>query len=190
MTLLKIHLRHYHLLLLSLFIFSCEENNKTIKKNDKVEKQIYENKQMKFKLTLPALWTINEENAVNNEIMFMEQKEDSTKQQNVSNILVWQENMPMHIDDSIYTQAAITQIKITKPNIQIAKYPNIVTNTGTFGHFGFIYPSENSNKLFMHGYTLVADTVGYNFTCSSSIRDTALYNSLFLSVIQSFQLLK
>lgn len=183
-------MRLYSLILLTVFIFSCEENNKTIKKNDNNEKQVYENKQMKFKLTLPALWTVNEENAVNNEIMFLEQKDDSTKQKNVSNMIVWQENMPMHLDDSIYTQAAITEIRITKPNIQITKYANIVTSTGTFGHFGFVYPSETPNKIFMHGYTLVSDTVGYNFTCSSSIQDTAYYNAFFLSVIQSFQLLK
>lgn len=190
MILLKNHLPHYAILMLSVFIFSCEENSKPIKKSDNNEKRIYENKQMKFQLTLPAQWTINEENAVNNEIMFIEQKEDSTKLQNISNILLWQENMPMHLDDSLYTQAAITEIKITKPDIQITKYPNIVTPKGTFGHFGFVYPSETPNKLFMHGYTFVADTVGYNFTCASSIKDTSYYNNVFLSIIQSFQLLK
>jgi len=103
------------------------------------------------------------------------------------NIMIWIEEMPMQISDTLFGKAATTEIKIKNPNIVLNHEGLKKLGDQNFYHFEFDYTNSGNSMYHIFGYTLVNKKRGYNFSCTSEIAKAGIHSPLFESILSSFK---
>lgn len=172
---------------LNLFLIACEEAvpKKSIPA-PKAEVVHYRNDSLHFELDIPQEWhlRINKNNPKS--VGFFEPIQDSLDAFQ-ENLVLWQEDIPIDLNDSLYAQAAKTQLQISQPDIRIKSLGWQALGNDRMDAFQFDFITNDSSHYRVYGYTLLKNRRGYNFSFSTELNHAALYESKFKKIIQTFQ---
>lgn len=101
------------------------------------------------------------------------------------NVQFYHEVMPMRISDSLYHQSQIGQIKINNPGITIENRGKHVFGSHHFNEWYFQF-DKNNVAYCVHGYTCLEDSVGFNFTYTSTKEKEKSYQTEVQNILSSF----
>lgn len=173
--------------LISLVFFSCQnESNKNQKKTAEPSTKAYKSDTLHLALEYPALWELKSNNSALNTIGFYEPLTDA-KDTYQENLLIWMEEIPFQMPDSSYNKAAITQIKLANPDLDITNKGIFQSDTNAFGHFSFSFTTSDSNSYHVEGYSLLKGKYGYNFSFTSEKSKEGQYAEKINAILKSFK---
>lgn len=179
-------------ILLVIIILGVNACNSEKEQKDKKSKEgfiNYKNDSLGFEISIPENWIMHTEKGDTKSITFFEPKSDSLDSFKES-IVVWVEEMPMAISDSVYAQAAITQIKISNPNLEIENKGIELNSTDTLHAFTFKFVTDDSSKYYVNGYTTVNKLKGYNISFTGLEKDKENHKVLFDDIKNSIKVLR
>lgn len=105
------------------------------------------------------------------------------------NILIWSEQLPMQISDSLYAQTVVAELKITNPKFTVTNLPARIIAGKKFYSYHFQFTPADSNVYEVHGFTYyhAADSTGYNFNVTTQQTQTNSFLPQAIQVIESFK---
>jgi hypothetical protein len=105
------------------------------------------------------------------------------------NILVWTEQLPMNISDSIYHLTTIAQLKISNPNLTIENKGTKQIGDKIFYQYAFEFTPADSNHYIVNGYTYfnTKDSMGYNFNGTADKKNAVLFQKEMETILISFK---
>ncbi len=167
---------------------ACKNDNEAAKQDSRTDAtnsgmKMYNSDTMHMSFSYPDTWEVRKNG---NRLGVFETLEDSSDDFQ-ENIISWSEDMPIGISDSLYAQAATTEIKIKNPSLTVTKLPSKRLGENTFHLFEFDYTNADSSPYHITGYTLVKDKRGYNFSCTSSMKKAEKHTPIFESILASFK---
>ncbi len=169
-------------LLLLAVIASCSDDVKK-EKAEAPAMKTYRSDSLHVGFSYPENWEVKTNG---NRIGVFEAMEDSADKFQ-ENIVMWTEEMPLQISDSLYSKAAIAELKIKNPSLSVHTFPAKKMGENTFYPFEFNFFNADSTHFFIKGYTLVKGLRGYNFSCTARNDKSEQHASLFESILTSFQ---
>jgi hypothetical protein len=161
---------------------SCSDNAKKEQVTPPVMKT-YLSDSLHVGFSYPENWEVKTNGSHVGVFEFLEDSTDKFQE----NIVMWTEDMPLEISDSLYSKAAIAELKIKNPFLSVQALPVKKMGELTFYPFEFNFFNANSTHFFIKGYTLVKGKRGYNFSCTSKNDKAAQHASLFETILTSFQ---
>ncbi|QLH48076.1 MAG: hypothetical protein HWD58_22240 [Bacteroidota bacterium] len=69
--------------------------------------------------------------------------------------MLWQEDIPIDLNDSLYAQAAKTQLQISQPDIRIKSLGWQALGNDRMDAFQFDFITNDSSHYRVYGYTLL-----------------------------------
>ncbi len=168
-----------------MFLLACNESSKTTNQHATLPKTFVSDS-LGFSIQLPANWNALENPGQRNIVGIFENLKDSSDQFK-ENIQVWREDIPIPIADSLYQQAAITQLNIANPDLIIRQGVDLSTDSLKFKGFEFEFITNDSAAYSVIGYTLLKGNYGYNFNLTAEKAKKDVYKSLFDSIIKTFK---
>lgn len=164
-------------LILLIFITSCKERKST-------EIKSFYSERMKMQFEYPSYYQLKFD-SIQHKIYLQDTLISTPKNRN--NILIWLEEMPLEISDTIYAKASFTQQRILTPEIQLIDEKIETINGNCFFIYKYIQnPQENMQTSFA---TLVKQNRGYNIQSSSSKEYLNTQDSILQTLLQSFKTL-
>lgn len=136
-----------------------------------------------FSIAFPKGW---EARLNGSRVGIFELKKDSTDTFE-DNIIIWVEEMPVAIPDSLYAVAAVTEFRIKNPDISPSKLPARQIGNLTFHPFSFEYTNKRQESFSILGYTKVEGNRGYNFSCTALKNDMSAHQASFDSILSTFK---
>lgn len=105
------------------------------------------------------------------------------------NILIWTEQLPMNISDSIYHLTTIAQLKISNPKLTIENKGNKQIGDKKFYQYSFEFTPADSNHYVVNGYTYfnTKDSMGYNFNGTADKKNAGLFQKEIETILLSFK---
>jgi hypothetical protein len=174
---------------ISITFFSCQnETNTTPKHTSEPSTKTYKSDTLHLVLEYPASWELKSNNNALNTIGFYEPLID-TQDTYQENLLIWMEEIPFQMPDSSYNKAAITQIKLANPDLDITKKGIFKSDTNAFGHFSFSFTTADSNSYYVEGYSLLKGKYGYNFSFTSEKGKEGNYTNQINAILKSFKII-
>ena len=140
---------------------------------------------MHLELKYPANWEVRSHGK---QIGIFEPLENSSDNFE-DNMVIWTEEMPMAISDSIYSRAATAELLIKDSALKIDRQPPKKIGTTTYYPFAFSYLRGDSSWFHISGYTVVSGTRGYNFSCISTREAAARHQAQFEMILSHVKLL-
>ena len=162
-----------------LFLAACDTNTKK-----KAETHIFTSDSMHFTIELPKDWKAY---ARPGKIGLLEPLQDSSDHFQ-ENIVIWTEDLPLPIPDTLYTKATVTELRIKNPDLQIQTYPALSLGENTLGQFAFQVMLNDSVPCRVLGFTALHNNRGYNITCNYLANTKTDYSALFRSILKSLHL--
>jgi hypothetical protein len=173
--------------LLTVFFLSCQnETKKNTPSPSKQTTSIYSSDTLHLSLNYPSNWEIKtNQNALNTVGLYepLTDKQDTYQE----NFLIWMEEIPFQMPDSSYNKAAITQIKLANPDLNITNKGIFKSDTNAFGHFSFSFTTADSNSYHVEGYSLLKGKYGYNFSFTSEKSKEGQYTEQINAILKSFK---
>ena len=179
------------LLTLLMGMSSCKnedsKNDQKVSTSDKKTKELalknYTSDSLHVSFSYPADWEVR---LNGNHLGIFEPLKDSGDAFQ-ENVMIWTEDMPMQISDSLFGKAATTEIKIKNPDTQVTQEGIRKLGNQDFYHFEFDYTNSGNIKYHIFGYTLVNKQRGYNFSCTAELEKASIHAPLFESILSSFK---
>lgn len=160
-----------------------EGDHSEIKKENNKE---YTSDSLHFGITPLLNWSVK---VKENKVGILENYTDS-KDSFQENIVVWTEEMPIAISDSLYNKATITELKIKNPKIEVVALPSKKLGKTNFGRFAFTVFLNDSIPCKVLGYTAVKGKRGYNFSCSYLANGNTDYTPIFENILSTVKLIQ
>lgn len=177
-------------LLLSVAFFACKDDTKTTEKKpvDKKELGHLKSDSLKIEFDFPKNWELVRTPNQFNLITIKQPLKDSSDAYQ-ENMLIWTEQLPMNISDSIYHLTAITQLKISNPNLTVENKGTKQIGDKVFRQYSFEFTPADSNKYVVNGYTYfnMKDSMGYNFNGTADIKNATEFQSEMETILASFK---
>jgi len=171
-------------LLLLFFISLTSCNNKSTKEaSTPLVMKTYVSDSLHLGFDYPENWEVRMNGS---RLGIFELLSDSTDQFE-ENIVTWTEDMPLGISDSLYSKAAVTELKIKNPGLDVHILPAKKLGKNTFYPFEFDFVNSDSTRFFIKGYTLVKGKRGYNFSCTSMSAEASKHASIFETILSSIK---
>lgn len=139
-----------------------------------------------FSIQYPKTWEVLS-NPKDPRSVALVQKATNDSANYLENLVIWVEEMPMAISDSVYYQASVTQLKISNPALNITKTGKTNLGGRDFSSFTFDMTGKNGVEYTIAGYCLVQDKLGYNFSCTALKRNMQSSLPLFKKIISTFK---
>ncbi|HQW45975.1 MAG TPA: hypothetical protein PLZ98_02820 [Chitinophagaceae bacterium] len=158
---------------------SCSE-----KKSNSDINQLYRSDSLHFSMMYPKQWEVIKKPTESNTFLFIEKKTTDTHSFQ-KNMVCWVEEMPIPISDSIYFQASMTQLKISKPTLQIQPFNPIQLGKQYFSHFTYQTKLADSINYEIAVFCCVVGKNGYNFYCTSPLNQLS-YLAYYKEIISTF----
>lgn len=178
-------MKFLHIVFVAVFLFACNESSKTTNQHSSLSKT-FDSDSLGFSIQLPTNWHALENPSQRNIVGIFENLKDSSDQFK-ENIQIWREDIPIPIADSLYQQAAITQLNIANPDLIIRKGKDLYSDSLKFKGFEFDFNTNDSAAYSVIGYTLLHGDYGYNFNLTAEKAKKDAYKSLFDSIIKTFK---
>ena len=174
----------FQLLLTSLFLVlaACSETKKEGQKEQTDNQKTFTSEGLHFIISYPPNWEVKERES---KVGILEPYKDSTDKFQ-ENIVVWVEEMPLAISDSLYAKATLAELRIKNPTLTIQSFPSKKFGDHTFSYFEFDLPGDDRNYKVI-GYTTVKDRRGYNFFCTYEASASGDYKTSFESIVSTFK---
>lgn len=169
----------------TVFLFQACTNDDGHDNKNKVSKNEFTSDSLHFSITPLLNWLVK---VKENKVGILENYTNS-KDSFQENIVVWTEEMPIAISDTLYNKATITELKIKNPNIEIATLPMKKLGNINFGRFAFTIFLNDSIPCKVLGYTAVQGKRGYNFSCSYLVNGNTNYTSSFENMLSTVKLI-
>lgn len=154
-------------------------------KKKKVSNHEFTSDSLHFSVTPLLNWSVK---VKENKVGILENYTNS-KDSFQENIVVWTEEMPIAISDTLYNKATITELKIKNPNIKVSALPMKKLGNINFGRFEFTIILNDSIPCKVLGYTAVQGKRGYNFSCSYLVNEHINYTSSFENILSTVKLI-
>ncbi len=169
---------------MSLFILMIGCKNKATKKESNM--QSYQSDSLKLSIQYPIKWEQKTNSNTPNMISFFEPLFDSADRYQ-ENIQLWVEEIPFELPDSSYKQAAVTQIQIANPSLNIIRLAEVVTSHAHLSQFQFDFTTNDSSQYTVKGFVFLKGKIGYNinFTCEKN--KSGDYQTIINQILQSFK---
>jgi hypothetical protein len=163
-------------------LYACNDAENARKKTMK----IYTLDSLHFQIEAPMSWKARQNKNEPNAVTFFENLQNGTDEFE-ENISIWYESLPLAIADSTYAKAAITQLKITNPNMDISGISTKKIGENIFHGFQFNFTRPDSSHYTVQGYTCLKGLHGYNFICTSDQQQMAAHQAVFDSILTTFK---
>lgn len=134
----------------------------------------------------PGHWSIDYPRDSNSMVVFSEPLQDSADRFQ-ENIRIWTETIPFPLPDSSYKVAAMTQLRLANPELQVQRLEDIDRKAGKFSHFRFEFRTADSSRYVVNGYTMLKGRYGYNLSLTCEASTAAHYLPIMHALLQSFQ---
>jgi hypothetical protein len=158
---------------------ACQDQQKTAQNQ---ALKTYVSPALGIGFSYPDTWEVRENGS---RLSVFEALEDSTDNFQ-ENILMWYEDMPMKISDSLFAKAAVAEIMIKNPNLQVSNPKTIQLGKHMYYTFEFDFINTDSATYHIYGYTLVKDSTGYNFSCTADADKASAHKSGFETILSTF----
>jgi len=165
-----------------LVLTGCSESKNEGKNEPTDHKKTFTSDSLHFTISYPANWEVKEKES---KVGILEPYKDSTDKFQ-ENIVVWVEEMPLAISDSLYAKATLAELRIKNPTLTIQSFPSKKFGDHTFSYFEFDLPGDDRNYKVI-GYTTVKDRRGYNFSCTYEASASGDYKTSFESIVSTFK---
>lgn len=163
-------------------LYACNDAENARKKTMK----IYTLDSLHFQIEAPMSWKASQNKNKPNAVTFFENLENGTDKFE-ENISIWYESLPLAIADSTYAKAAVTQLKITNPSIDISSISKKKIGENNFHVFQFNFVRPDSSHYTVQGYTFLKGLNGYNFICTSDQQQMSAHQAVFDSILTTFK---
>lgn len=179
-----------HIFLFSglVFVTACSNPSSTSSTKDELPKAIRFDS-LGFEIRIPNNWEVQPNSGKPDLVGVFETFKDSADKFK-ENLQIWREEIPMPIPDSMYYQAAMTQIRIANPDIDVRMTEPIMIDSLKFRGFEFQFSTIDSAKYKVLGYTLLKGKYGYNLTFTAEQSKENTYQPIFKKILHSFKLKK
>lgn len=186
---MKNRMKFVGLVLLSIaMLIGCKENTEQEAMKPKEPEQgkgwkEFKSDSLHFSIAFPPGW---EARLNGSKVGIFELKKD-TNDLFEDNIIIWMEEMPVAIPDSLYAVASVTEFKIKNPGIEPSVLP--VRQLGGITYHAFTFDFENKKKetFSILGLTRVAGNRGYNFSCTALKNELTIHEPSFDSILATFK---
>lgn len=155
------------------------------KNSEEIAMKNYTSDSLHLSFSYPADWEVR---LNGNHLGIFEPLKDSSDAFQ-ENIMIWNEDMPMQISDSLFGKAATTEINIKNPDTQVTQEGIVKLGNQNFYHFEFDYTNSGNIKYHIFGYTLVYKQRGYNFSCTAELEKASIHAPIFESILSTFKAL-
>lgn len=172
------------LVILSMMI-SCGE---TESKKSKSSTQHLESRNLKFALDYDSSWliTFKPDSSQSGALTILQSGLEGPDDSYQERIEIYHEGLPMRIPDTMFHQAAITQIKISNPSLEVTNVGAKPFGNNHFHEYTFSF-NRNSTDYVVHGYTLLNDSIGYTINFTAAKKDENKYLSKVENILSSFK---
>lgn len=167
---------------------ACSNPSSTSSTSDELPKAIRFDS-LGFEIHIPKNWEVQPNSGKPDLVGVFETFNDSTDKFK-ENLQIWREEIPMPIPDSMYYQAAMTQIRIANPGLSVQMTEPIMIDSLKFRGFEFQFSTIDSTKYKVLGYTLLKGKYGYNLTFTAEQSKEKTYQPIFKKILHSFKLNK
>lgn len=176
--------------IISTLFFACNDEAKTSEKTKetKVETTHLKSDSLKIEFDFPKKWqAVKTPNQFN--LITLKQPITDSSDTYQENMMIWTEQLPMNISDSIYHLTAIAQLKISNPNLNIENRGTKQIGDKIFRQYSFEFTPADSNKYVVNGYTYfnTKDSMGYNFNGTSDIKNATEFQTEMETILASFK---
>lgn len=165
----------------ALLLGACTENKPAVKLT-----KTYIADSLHFSIKHPENWEVLKDPDQGKSIAIVEKQGDK-KDSYQENIVCWLEEMPMAVSDSVYATAAVTQLKIANPTLDIRKKGEAVLGSNHFSSFTFDFSGKNKTPYEVMGFCIVKGKRGYNFSCTALKSSMPEYLPLFREILSTFK---
>lgn len=175
------------LALSALFIISsCQNNENKLQSSTTLEMNNYSSDSLHFSIQYPSKWELISDQNTPSTVVFSEPLQDKNDTYQ-DNLKVWVEVLPFQLPDTMYYQAAMTQIQLANSELKVEKLGMEKIGETNFNHFQFDFTTPDSNQYIVQGYTYMKGKYAYNFTFTSEKHVIANYNSTLHSILETFK---
>lgn len=175
------------LICLNLFLIACEDAESKKNTSKPVTESVhYRNDSLHFEINIPQDWNLRINKNNPKSVGFFEPIQNSLDAFQ-ENLVIWQEDLPIELNDSLYAQAAKTQLQISQPELKIKSLGWQTLGKDRMDAFQFDFFTNDSSRYRVYGYTYLKNRRGYNFSFSTEFHHADAYDSKFKKIIQTFQ---
>jgi hypothetical protein len=123
----------------------------------------------KLSLVNPSGWThsFSPDSLKPSALLTLQSPLESDTDDYQENMSIYHEVLPMRIDDSIYHQSAITEIKLMNAGLEVANLGVLQVGNNKFRSYTFQFEREKEHYT-VKGYTYLKDSVGYHFNFTAA----------------------
>lgn len=166
--------------LLALFWVSCGE------KPGKPVTETFQSKTMHLSMEIPLGWEkVMPGGDSLHLVQFMEPPSDSNDRFRET-LKIWVENIPFPLTDSMYQLAALTQIRLANPGLQVDSLPMLKLALGNFGRMRLRFQLSNGFYV-VSALTHLHGKCGYNFSLAAEASQQKRTDSLLEELIKTFK---
>lgn len=169
---------------------ACKNDSKTNEKSNesKAETIHLKSDSLKIEFDFPKKWeTVKTPNQPN--LITLKQPLTDASDAYQENILIWTEQLPMNISDSLYNLTTIAQLKISNPNLMIENKGIKQIGDKQFYQYSFEFTPADSNHYVVNGFTYfnTKDSMGYNFNGTADKKNAGLFQKEIEAILLSFK---
>ena len=152
--------------------------------SEPLAKKTFRSDSLHFSIQYPNHWEVKEREGKIKTIGLFESLQ-SPEDAYQENIVIWREEIPIPIPDSLYAKAARAEIKITNPSLTLIEEQPRKIGNHLFYPFHFNFITKDSNAYTVYGYTTLQKTHGYNISATTA-GDQAKFQQMVESILASF----
>lgn len=169
---------------------ACKNDSKTNEKSNesKAETIHLKSDSLKIEFDFPKKWeTVKTPNQPN--LITLKQPLTDASDAYQENILIWTEQLPMNISDSLYNLTTIAQLKISNPKLMIENKGMKQIGDKKFYQYSFEFTPADSNHYVVNGYTYfnTKDSMAYNFNGTADKKNAGLFQKEIETILLSFK---
>ena len=169
---------------------ACKNDSKTYEKSNesKAETIHLKSDSLKIEFDFPKKWETVKTPSQPNLITLKQPLTDASDTYQ-ENILIWTEQLPMNISDSLYNLTTIAQLKISNPKLMIENKGMKQIGDKKFFQYSFEFRPADSNHYVVNGYTYfnTKDSMAYNFNGTADKKNAGLFQKEIETILLSFK---
>ena len=169
---------------------ACKNDSKTYEKSNesKAETIHLKSDSLKIEFDFPKKWETVKTPSQPNLITLKQPLTDASDTYQ-ENILIWTEQLPMNISNSLYNLTTIAQLKISNPKLIIENKGMKQIGDKKFFQYSFEFTPADSNHYVVNGFTYfnTKDSMGYNFNGTADKKNAGLFQKEIETILLSFK---
>ena len=169
---------------------ACKNDSKTYGKSNesKAETIHLKSDSLKIEFDFPKKWETVKTPSQPNLITLKQPLTDASDAYQ-ENILIWTEQLPMNISDSLYNLTTIAQLKISNPKLMVENKGMKQIGDKKFFQYSFEFTPSDSNHYVVNGFTYfnTKDSMAYNFNGTADKKNAGLFQKEIETILLSFK---